>query len=157
MTTQNITPEKAAYIISMMQKYNLTLRCFSDIIKTTHRYSDKEAARLTQKGIDFQVFEGVITREQIPRERFERYKRPSTRYANGYVIEKFITYQKPDTFHQEKGVWGCNVAVSFPQEWDKENTFYGKTPEAAIEQAVAHIENQKKKREERHKEAGLID
>lgn len=77
MTTQNIiTPEKAAYIISMMQKYNLTLRCFSDIIKTVHRYSDKEAASLTRKGIDFQVSEGVITREQIPLERFDRYKRP---------------------------------------------------------------------------------
>ncbi len=140
-------------ILELIKEYHLTLRCFPEYRTTTHRYTEKEAQELTQKGIDFIVVEGVV-KDGVKPEQYKFYERESTRYKDGFVIEKFIRYQKISPFHAKNGVWGCKMDEGL-FGWSEKTDFFAKTPEKAVQKAVAAIEKRKKEIEELHKQAGI--
>ena len=137
-------------LIKLMEEYNLTLRRLPN--EVTEIYDAKHYRGLPNEEIYEKVM-AKISHEDFLKMREKGYYL-GQRWKNGFRIGRWVRRTE-----KRNGGWLVKIdrGTGSVQHWNKERDFFGKTPEEAINKAIAHIKETRKQQEEWDCLAGLKD
>ena len=138
--------KKQFEIISLMEKYGLTLRHLPKKVIEHHTFNPSSANEVVELVI------GKTSKQNFDKMKEEGYY-SDCRFSNGFIVRKFNRTERLC-----EGGWLAKIdrGTGSLQHWNrKKGDFYGKTAEEAIILAVKYIEKREKEAKEIKNLAGL--
>ena len=130
-------------IVSMLEKYSLTLRRLPDFETDTY-FLPKNPTQMELDNCRLSVIRPISKEKFDDMIRRNFLSAHNSIFKNGYLIKKVVRIKK-----ERKSGWIvkiCNNHTSI-QQWSKKHDFYGKTAEDAVKLAIEHIEKQQREKD----------
>lgn len=136
-------------LFQLMEQYSLTLRRLPN--KVTETYDIRHYRGLPNEEI-YECAEAKISHEDFLKMRMKGYYL-GQRWENGFRIAQWVKRTE-----EREGGWLVKIDKGYGsvQHWNKERgDFFGKTPQEAINKAIAYVKKIRKQMDEWDRLAGL--